>query len=62
MKKIIGILFLVCTGIQSAQFLETLTNDMKPVTFTKKTTFADIAGAEEAKIELEEIVSFLKKP
>ena len=62
MKKIIGIMFLMSTYIQSGEFFNTCTNDMQPVIFSKKTTFADIAGAEEAKIELGEVVEFLNNP
>ncbi len=49
-------------GMQAFSFGKSMARMMNPDNTAQKVTFADVAGAKEAKIELEEIVDFLKNP
>lgn len=49
-------------GVQALTFGRSLARLVNPEDLTQKVTFADVAGAKEAKVELAEIVDFLKNP
>ncbi len=49
-------------GMQAFTFGRSLARLISPEDTTQKVTFADVAGAKEAKVELTEIVDFLKNP
>ena len=53
-------IYLLLAGIDPEQFAKSRAKiDLTPVT---NTNFADVAGCDSAKIELEEVVDFLKNP
>ncbi|HUO50810.1 MAG TPA: ATP-dependent zinc metalloprotease FtsH [Candidatus Paceibacterota bacterium] len=49
-------------GMQAFTFGRSLARMISPEDSAQKVTFADVAGAKEAKVELSEIVDFLKNP